>query len=213
MKTINRFISEKLKITKKMLNDQYDYVDLGLPSGTLWAKCNVGAKTETEYGDYFAWGETKPKNEYNWKNYKFGDEHNLTKYNDEDKLTELELKDDAAHVNMGSEWCIPTTKQFEELFKLDAKFIKNYNDTNVPGMLFTGKNGNTLFLPAGNLHGRKINGTYDSENGIYWANIIGWYNGGYNTESAETCCFDTWDRTRINRYFRNVGALVRAVIK
>ena len=127
-----------------MLNDQYDYVDLGLPSGTLWAKCNVGAKTETEYGDYFAWGETKPKNEYSWKNYKFGDEHNLTKYNDEDKLTELELKDDAAHVNMGSAWCIPTTEQFEELFKLDAKFIKNYNDTNVHGMLFTAKNGNTF---------------------------------------------------------------------
>ena len=66
MKTINSFISEKLKITKKMLDNQYDYVDLDLPSGTLWAKCNVGAKTETEYGDYFAWGETKPKSTYNW---------------------------------------------------------------------------------------------------------------------------------------------------
>jgi hypothetical protein len=213
MKTINRFISEKLKITKNMLNNQHDYVDLGLPSGTLWAKCNVGAKTETEYGDYFAWGETKPKNEYTWENYKFGDENNLAKYNDEDKLTELELKDDAAHVNMGSAWCIPTKEQFEELFKLDKKFIKNYNDTNVPGMLFTGENGNTLFLPAGNLHGRQINGTYDSENGIYWANVIGFYRNKYHTESAETCCFDTWDQARINRYYRNVGASVRAVIK
>jgi hypothetical protein len=213
MKTINIFISEKLKITKNMLNNQHDYVDLGLPSGTLWAKCNVGAKTETEYGDYFAWGETKPKNEYTWENYKFGDENNLAKYNDEDKLTELELKDDAAHVNMGSAWCIPTKEQFEELFKLDKKFIKNYNDTNVPGMLFTGENGNTLFLPAGNLHGRQINGTYDSENGIYWANVIGFYRNKYHTESAETCCFDTWDQARINRYYRNVGASVRAVIK
>jgi len=216
MKAINNFINEKLKITKHMINNQrdgYEYVDLDLPSGTLWAKCNVGAKTETEYGDYFAWGETKPKNEYTWENYKFGDENNLAKYNDEDKLTELELKDDAAHVNMGSAWCIPTKEQFEELFKLDKKFIKNYNDTNVPGMLFTGENGNTLFLPAGNLHGRQINGTYDSENGIYWANVIGFYRNKYHTESAETCCFDTWDQARINRYYRNVGASVRAVIK
>ena len=213
MKTINRFISEKLKITKKMLDNQHEYVDLGLPSGTLWAKCNVGAKTETEYGDYFAWGETKPKNEYSWENYKFGDENNLTKYNDEDKLTELELKDDAANVNMGSAWCIPTKEQFEELFKLDKKFIKNYNDTNVPGMLFTSENGNTLFLPAGNLHGRVIGGSYDTENGIYWANVIGFFRNKYHTESAETCCFDTFDQARINRYYRNVGASVRAVIK
>ena len=74
---------------------------------------------------------------------------------------------------MCSAWCIPTKEQFEELFKLDKKFIKNYNDTNVPGMLFTGENGNTLFLHAGNLHGRVIGGSYDTENGIYWANVIG----------------------------------------
>lgn len=114
---------------------------------------------------------------------------------------------------MGSAWCIPTKEQFEELFKLDKKFIKNYNDTNVPGMLFTGENGNTLFLPAGNLHGRVIGGSYDTENGIYWANVIGFFRNKYHTESTETCCFDTWDQARINRYYRNVGASVRAVIK
>ena len=212
MKTINSFINEKLKITKKMLDSQYDYVDLGLPSGTLWAKCNVGAKTETEYGDYFAWGETKPKKEYGWNTYKFGNEYNLTKYNEKDNLIELELKDDAANVNMGSAWCIPTKEQWEELFKLDKKFIKNYNDTNVPGMLFTGVNGNTLFLPAANLHGMRM-GKYDTETGIYWSNIIGFYRNKYDVESVETCCFDVYERVSINRYYRSVGASVRAVIK
>jgi hypothetical protein len=217
MKTINSFISEKLKITKNMINNQhngYEFVDLDLPSGTLWAKCNIGAEKETNYGVCFAWGETKSKKEFNWDTYfDLTVDDTFEKYNNDGGLTELELKDDAAHVNMGSAWCIPTKEQFEELFKLDKKFIKNYNDTNVPGMLFTGENGNTLFLPAGNLHGRQINGTYDSENGIYWANVIGFYRNKYHTESAETCCFDTWDQARINRYYRNVGASVRAVIK
>ena len=64
MKTFNQYITEKIKLSSyrfKQRNNDFEYVDLGLPSGTLWAKCNVGAKTGTEYGDYFAWGETKPK--------------------------------------------------------------------------------------------------------------------------------------------------------
>jgi hypothetical protein len=149
MKTINSFISEKLKITKNMLNNQHEYVDLGLPSGTLWATCNVGAKTETECGDYFSWGETKSKMEYTWVTYKFGKVNNLTKYNDEDKLTKLEPEDDAAHINMGGEWCIPTEEQFKELKKhTKHKWFENYNDTGKSGVLFTGSNGNTIFFPA-----------------------------------------------------------------
>lgn len=86
------------------------YVDLGLPSGTLWATCNVGANTPEEYGDYFAWGETSTKAKYNWNNYKYckdGYSRNLTKYcNDPyegyqeftDELTELHPCDDAASV-------------------------------------------------------------------------------------------------------------------
>ena len=213
MKKINQYIVEKIKLSNDRFvgkNNGYEWVDLGLKSGTLWAKCNVGAKTETEYGDYFAWGETKPKKEYTWENYKFGVGYNLTKYNDKDKLIELELEDDAAHVNMGSVWRIPTKEQFEELFKLDKQFIKKYNDTNVNGILFTGVNGNILFLPAGNLHSSR-NG--DNEWGIYWSNAIGFYRNKYNIESAETGCFDTYDRARINEYYRNVGALVRAVTK
>ena len=162
MKTINSFILEKLKITKHMINNQhngYEYVDLGLPSRTLWAKCNIGAEEEHEYGDYFAWGETKPKKDYTWNTYKYADGNfnELTKYcghkafgHDEfiDDITELEPKDDAAHVNMGGKWCIPTQEQWEELLSLKHEIIKNYKNKEINGMLFTAKNGNTLFLPA-----------------------------------------------------------------
>ncbi len=167
MKTINIFISEKLKITKHMLNNQrdgYEYVDLGLPSGTLWAKCNIGAENETDTGDYFAWGETETKKDYKlyrWSTYKYAKgvtEDKLTKYCNSkafgyngftDNITQLEPKDDAAHVNMSSAWHTPTFEQIEELVgNTKNEFVKNYNGTSVNGMLFTAKNGNTLFLPA-----------------------------------------------------------------
>ena len=64
------YLNTAMDGTKNMINNQHDYVDLGLPSGTLWADKNVGAKTETEYGDYFAWGEIETKEEYIWKTYK-----------------------------------------------------------------------------------------------------------------------------------------------
>jgi len=167
MKTINNFISEKLKITKNMINNQrdgYEYVDLNLPSGTLWAKCNLGAENETDAGDYFAWGETETKKDYKlyrWSAYKYAKgvtEDKLTKYCNSktfghkgftDNITQLEPEDDAAHVNMGGDWYTPTFEQIEELVgNTKNEFVKNYNDTGVNGMLFTAKNGNTLFLPA-----------------------------------------------------------------
>ena len=68
----------------QLMANGHEYVDLGLPSGTLWATCNVGANKPEEYGDYFAWGETEPKSTYTKANYKWfsnGDDHNITKYN------------------------------------------------------------------------------------------------------------------------------------
>jgi hypothetical protein len=172
MKTINCFISEKLKITKKMLNNQYEYVDLDLPSGTLWADRNVGAKTETEYGDYFAWGETKHKNEYSWETYKFGRANNLTKYNDKDKLTNIKLTDDPTYVNMGKNWGIPTKKQFTELIdNTTHEVVENYNNSGIDGMLFTAKNGNTLFLPCAGFINNTSNDAI-SVDGLYWMSNI-----------------------------------------
>ena len=144
MKTINSFILEKLKITKHMLNNQrdgYEYVDLGLPSGTLWAKCNLGAENETDAGDYFAWGETETKKDYKlyrWSKYKYAKgvtEDKLTKYCNSktfghkgftDNITQLEPEDDAVRVNMSSNWYTPTFEQIEELVgNTKNEFVKN----------------------------------------------------------------------------------------
>ena len=104
----------------------HEYIDLGLPSGTLWAKCNVGANSETDYGLYFAWGETAgytasqvgTDKQFSWSDYKFGGtSSNPTKYNSTDGKTVLDLEDDAAHVNMGGDWHMPNRAQCIELFQ------------------------------------------------------------------------------------------------
>ena len=221
MKTINSFISEKLKITKKMLDNQHEYVDLGLPSGTLWATCNGGAKIETECGDYFAWGETKHKMEYTWVTYEFGKVNNLTKYNDEDKLTELEPEDDAAHVNMGGEWCIPTEEQFKELKKhTKHKWFENYNDTGVNGRLITGKNGNTIFLPAGSFKSEYNNSI--GKAGEYWTkNLSDYKSDGVDFQFSKELKVNTKNNSSfvhdpkiyIDKKSRYYGLLIRPVKK
>ena len=103
----------------------HEYIDLGLPSGTKWAKMNVGANSETDNGLYFAWGETQgytasqvgvDKN-FTAQDYKFYSISAPTKYNASDNLTHLELTDDAAAVNMGGDWHMPNVAQCLELFK------------------------------------------------------------------------------------------------
>ena len=111
---------------RKASYNGHEYVDLGLPSGTLWATTNVGATNPEDYGDYFAWGETSPKSNYDWSTYKWcnGSSTTLTKYcNDSyfgyngftDTLTELEIADDAANAIWGNNWRIPSLTQFQEL--------------------------------------------------------------------------------------------------
>ena len=103
--------------------DNHEWVDLGLPSGTLWATMNVGASCSEDDGDYFAWGETEPKDVYDWSTYKWcnGSEYTQTKYcsNSDygtvDYKTELDPEDDAAYVNWGSSWRMPTEQQLKEL--------------------------------------------------------------------------------------------------
>ena len=99
----------------------HNWVDLGL--SVKWATCNVGATTPEGYGNYYAWGETKPKSTYDWSTYKYcnGDRYSMTKYctNSEygivDNKTTLELSDDAAHVNWGGSWRMPTKAEQDEL--------------------------------------------------------------------------------------------------
>lgn len=128
----------------------HEYVDLGLPSGTLWATCNVGATKPEEYGDYFAWGETEPKDDYDFfKNYKYFDINiikGFTKYTESDGKKELEQNDDAAYVKWGNSWRIPSYDQIIELYE-NCNF-KSASLNGVNGYFFTSnKNGRSIFFP------------------------------------------------------------------
>lgn len=135
----------------------YDYVDLGLPSGTKWAIYNVGATSPEGYGDYFAWGETAPKDAYSWENYKYGNHpFELTKYQTDygaigevyiDDRMELEMIDDAAQANWGGNWRMPSLEEYEELFQYCSFTWASYNG--VEGILVISElNQNRIFIPA-----------------------------------------------------------------
>lgn len=150
----------------------HEWIDLGLPSGTLWATCNVGANALEEYGDYFAWGETQSKNTYDWSTYKhMGSDTTLTKYCSNsngfaDTLTILLPQDDAATANWGDEWRMPTKEEFEELCNnTDITWV---TQNGVNGRLFTASNGNSLFLPvAGSRSDNELE--HVGSSGSYWS--------------------------------------------
>ena len=146
----------------------HDYVDLGLPSGTLWATCNVGATNPEGYGDYFAWGETETKDFFSEENYKFFEEDSIIKYNNYDGLTLLEEEDDAAMANWGNGWCVPSVEQWRELKQNTTNTWTTQNGVN--GRLFTASNGNSLFVPAAGF--RWIDELY-GVGGNYWSSSLG----------------------------------------
>lgn len=155
---------------------EYEYVDLGLPSGLKWATCNVGANSPEEYGLYFAWGEITG---YTGDDVKSG----VKRFSDESYTawaisTNLTLEQDAAHVNMGSNWRMPTKVEWEELINnCDASWIDDYNGTGVVGCVFTSNvNGNSIFFPAAG------NYRYSSSSdinywGFYWS--ASWYSSSW----------------------------------
>ena len=160
--------------------EEHEWVDLGLPSGTLWATCNVGANSPEDYGDYFAWGETEPKEFYYWNTYKWCNSSNITlsKYCTDssfgnngfvDDKTELDPEDDAAYVNWGENWCMPTLIQQDEL---RMQCIWTWTTLNgVNGWLVTGPNGNSMFLPAAGMRTHRSLGGIGS-NGRYWSRTL-----------------------------------------
>lgn len=135
---------EEVPATSGIL-DGHEWVDLGLPSGTLWATCNVGANSPEEYGDYFAWGETTPKSSYDWSTCKYGtDSHQLTKY------------------------C-------------------NDSDYGKKGLLFTGPNGNTVFLPAaGYRFGTSVSNVVGTS-GYYWSSTYYSSKYAYDVYICSSC--------------------------
>ncbi len=138
--------------------DGYKWVDLGLPSGTRWATCNIGAETPEGYGDYFAWGETTTKSQFSWSNYTLanGSATTLTKYctatnkGSRDDLMQLDASDDAASQLLSTNWALPTQQQYEELFNSTYTTSEWKTINGINGRLVTSKrNGCTVFLPAG----------------------------------------------------------------
>ena len=137
------------------LENGHAYVDLGLPSGLLWATCNVGADMPEEYGGYFAWGEVEQKQIYNWSTYKWckGTSSTITKYTVDssrgtvDNKSTLDMEDDAARVNWGGSWRMPTDAEWKELQNNCIWILTTENGVN--GHRVTSKkNGNSIFLPA-----------------------------------------------------------------
>ncbi len=174
---MNRDMDREISVYKSGTQDGHDYVDLGLPSGTKWATCNVGASKPWEYGGYYAWGETEPKENYDSSAYKCSSE------------------DDAAHANWGGKWRMPTRAQQEELLK-ECYWVwtKSYNNSNVKGYIvykaknsddkgkkISKKNGTPsssyslsdahIFLPAAGY--RCLGGLgYAGSDGLYWSSSL-----------------------------------------
>ena len=168
-------------------NARHEYVDLGLPSGLKWATCNVGATTPEEYGDYFAWGETQPKENYHWTTYLHcnGTSKTITKYCNNssfgnngftDNKIILDPEDDAATVNWGGLWRMPTYDEFDEL-KTKCTWIWA-TQSGVNGYKVTGLNGNSIFLPAAGTFtsGASVN---VGKVGDYWTSSL--YRGDVST--------------------------------
>ena len=202
-----------------------DYVDLGLPSGLKWAKCNLGASKPSDYGDYYAWGETEPKTEYTWANYKWmqtgqSDWKYITKYTFADGKTEgiwyapdgtfigdgktiLFPPDDAATAKLGSPWRMPTLDEIKELLDYCTWTWTTQDGKN--GYEVKGTNGNSIFLPAAGY--RNISQLIDAgSRGDYWSSSLTPALSGY----ARYLYFDSgvhdW-----HGYYRYCGFTVRPV--
>jgi uncharacterized protein (TIGR02145 family) len=167
----------------------HTYVDLGLPSGTLWAISNVGAEMPEAYGYYFAWGEAQSKSYYDWSSYQYSNGGTYAEEWDQyipylikycsnsfyghngftDNLTILEAGDDAATANWGDGWRTPTDNEWVELLAYCTHTWTTRNG--IEGRLFTAPNGNSLFLPAA---GRRDGGSLEGvgRGGYYWSSTI-----------------------------------------
>jgi uncharacterized protein (TIGR02145 family) len=143
-------------------------IDLGLPSKTTWACCNIGALLPENYGDLFAWGEIKQRdNEYSWETYTHCDGSIYTLHNLGFDITKTVY--DVATVEWHLPWRMPTFEQLKELFDNTTAVWTTQN--NVNGMKFTGKNGGSIFLPAaGYLWGDQVQNRGNL--GCYWSSTV-----------------------------------------
>ncbi len=186
----------------------HEWVDLGL--SVKWATCNVGASSPSAYGDYYAWGETTAKSDYTEENYEFkviddrSVEDVFEKYSTLDKKKKLELSDDAASVNWGGKWRMPTWSEWMELDK-KCLWVWTEHDGTSGYKVTSKKNGNSIFLPiAGCLH------TYldhDGKVGYYWSSTLASDTKAWYTQLRQG---DVEVYLRMDRY---LGLSVRPVYK
>ncbi len=191
----------------------HKFIDLCLPSGTLWAETNVGATNAADYGNYYAWGEVTAYGEakdfddytvktcYDWDNYKYGTGDNkMTKYYLGSSPT-LESSDDAAYVNWGSFCRMPSRAELNELFN-DSYTTRAWttqtdsNGNNINGAMITSKkNGKTIFLPAAGyyLSSTYLDGVPNYTYGGYWSNSLNGF--GNSSDYASICSFTYWSST------------------
>lgn len=212
--------SDIILVEKEPVGDEW--VDLGLPSGLLWASRNVGATSPEDYGDYFAWGETQPKEDYYWDTYRYSNNYylditgahpRLTKYCTDsdygnngftDNLTTLQPGDDAATANWGGGARTPTKEEWGELINNTRVEWTRRNGVN--GRLFTGSNGNSIFLPSA---GSRAHSSLDyaGELGNYWSSSLNMD----DPSDAWYLLFNSNWYTRSDEGFRPYGCTVRAV--
>ena len=216
-KYVQRSVSEVDSITFNLPDTPhqrvYKFVDLGLPSGTLWADRNVGADSPESYGDYFAWGETTTKSTYNWSTYKWckGDHSAMTKYctyssfGTVDNKIVLDLEDDAAYVNMGADWRMPTNDELNELVNNCTWTWTTQSGTE--GYRVTGPNGNSIFLPA---TGCRYDSSLSSagSDGWYWSALL----NEFNPNNARILYFNSGSHST-SKGSRHSGHAVRAVAR
>lgn len=186
----------------------HKFVDLGLPSGLLWAETNIGASSATDDGDYYAWGEIESKTDYSWNVYKWGNDHdNLSKYNSSDIKIVIDREDGVATIKWGGSCRMPLSSEFKELCEeCDWSWRSNYQGTS--GFLITGSNGNTIFFPAS---GYRYNGNLDRHGtyGYYWTRSL------YSNYpcSAYSLNFNGDGIHPTNTYYRYRGFPVRPVVE
>lgn len=195
--------------------DGHDYIDLGLPSGTKWANYNLGAENTEDAGDYYAWGEIETKSAYTWENYVYGNVSALTKYCQHqeyglegyvDNKSQLDAEDDAAYINWGGKWRMPTLEEQKEL-------VENCTWTwtsqkGVMGYLVTSNiNGNSIFLPASGYCDDVYLDEVDVK-GHYWTSTLR-SSGGYS-DCAYYLLLSS-EKQDWNSYDRHYGRTIRAV--
>lgn len=184
-----------------------DWVDLGLPSGIKWAKCNIGALESTDYGSYFAWGETETKTNFEFKSYKFAQQlkeggYIIRKYSDGSSLS---LDDDAACENCGIEWRMPSKADFMEL--IDYCIWKPIFNSTVNGYQIVGPNKSSIFLPAAGSWGTELTGV----NAVcdYWTRSIDAEGVAPWRLHADDKCL----HPELNQCLRHFGLTIRPVKK